>query len=1008
MEDTDLFNLSDEDRKALYRYDQMFISNNRQTAHGSKPMIFIHLSRDQQTDSITDIGAFLPEKVYCSDSSVVNNSSYTRRSKDSGWVSFHIPVNLDQYSHNWNNNDTCVMKALNFLPVQFRYSDNKYLRCKNEHDALHTFLQYLIPIKFCLGGVTIVTFSERDIKYLLHKISEFSLTQLFFNCVTDFLTIMGVVSLPTVPGSLSELLSKHYPDITRLSNSSAGCARAMAYVFALNHQSFRYDGDRKEFSVLEEYFTMNYEVKLDEGNEENLHLYIGDLAQQVRDEDLIDIICDKTGLQGSEFRVKMCYHPHKAKQFLGYCYVQFKQHDAALRTLSRMNNEMLYGKAMRVVWHNKTVVGGTKSNANLYIKNAPKSMDQKQLHEIFCVFGKVHSCKVQTDGDGFHTGVAFVQFDQDISAHRAIKAMHGIPVPGQAYASLYVSIKQTSSERKGGASSLHPSSVPPQISVNVEGNFGAVDLESVFQKFNSYGDVEFIKTSKNENEKLVLLVYELTRDCEASLKENGTNFLGARLNVKIHEENRMSEFKESNVKGERLYVGNIDPLSKSDDLVRLFNQIQDGPTRPVLESKVMRNAAGNSLQYGYVTIRPEYTSQALAKFHGRNVGGYKLTVHLDEEDQDEVGGVFAKNSRASSSEATTSKATSISGVSKPKAEPKKIDSKSLMANKLMNAMRKKAKGTTATTPAKETTNKETKEYGASSKPSVSKNYLPDNIHSYDERTSYQHQQPSSRNDSTQQAKYHSQYENPQHMGATPYATSFGRGGGVVGRGGGGGWQPPSMGRGGGHMTSSGGGDYQHYGRYDGQRPNFSSTAPSGFGRGGSMSAAVERQGEKRPPRRRSTSSSSSGSNRRSRRQSRSRSRSRYGRKRSRSTSSSSSRSRSRSRKVGRSRSRKRSSSDDRRSRSYGRKSTRSRSPSYSRKSQTSRRRSLSNGRRSPSYKRKSARSRSPSYGRRSPSYGRRSPSYGRRSPSYGRRSPRSEGHSRSSSIENQYSSRPRY
>ena len=30
-----------------------------------------------------------------------------------------------------------------------------------------------------------------------------------------------------------------------------------------------------------------------------------------------------------------------------------------------------------------------------------------------------------------------------------------------------------------------------------------------------------------------------------------------RLNVKIHEENRMSEFKESNVKGERLYVGKL-------------------------------------------------------------------------------------------------------------------------------------------------------------------------------------------------------------------------------------------------------------------------------------------------------------------------------------------------------------------------------------------------------------------------------------------------------------------
>ncbi len=36
------------------------------------------------------------------------------------------------------------------------------------------------------------------------------------------------------------------------------------------------------FSVLEEYFTMNYEIKLDEGNEENLTLYVGDLNLKVR------------------------------------------------------------------------------------------------------------------------------------------------------------------------------------------------------------------------------------------------------------------------------------------------------------------------------------------------------------------------------------------------------------------------------------------------------------------------------------------------------------------------------------------------------------------------------------------------------------------------------------------------------------------------------------------------------------------------------------------------------
>ena len=59
---------------------------------------------------------------------------------------------------------------------------------------------------------------------------------------------------------------------------------------------------------------------------------------------------------------------------------------------------------------------------------------------------------------------------------RAIKLMHGLPIPGQPQ--LYVSIKQTESQRKGGPPGAP--AAPPPPSQGGGGRGGAKNNEEVF------------------------------------------------------------------------------------------------------------------------------------------------------------------------------------------------------------------------------------------------------------------------------------------------------------------------------------------------------------------------------------------------------------------------------------------------------------------------------------------------------------------------------------------------
>ena len=109
-------------------------------------------------------------------------------------------------------------------------------------------------------------------------------------------------------------------------------------------------------------------------------------------------------------------------------YLNFHDAVEAERCLAEMNNCTISGKQIVL---NKQKDRDFDSNANLLVRNLPKSVDQRQLAEMFQKYGRIVSCKLEIYGDGSSRGFGYVQFDNVDNATKAITDLDNTTVDGQ-------------------------------------------------------------------------------------------------------------------------------------------------------------------------------------------------------------------------------------------------------------------------------------------------------------------------------------------------------------------------------------------------------------------------------------------------------------------------------------------------------------------------------------------------------------------------------------------------
>eukprot|EP00505_MAST-04D_sp_SCG-Rhode-Island_P004380 Stramenopile-MAST_4_protein_4380 len=159
------------------------------------------------------------------------------------------------------------------------------------------------------------------------------------------------------------------------------------------------------------------------GFHKSLSLYVGDLHPDVNEAVLFEHF-SKVSVVVS---IRVCRNI-QTRRSMGYGYVNFQSQADAEKALEELNYSSIRGRPCRIMWSNRNP-GLRKSNeSNIFIKNLDESIDNKQLHDTFSIFGEILSCKVATDRSGRPKGFGFVHYADEKSADEAIKRVNGMKI----------------------------------------------------------------------------------------------------------------------------------------------------------------------------------------------------------------------------------------------------------------------------------------------------------------------------------------------------------------------------------------------------------------------------------------------------------------------------------------------------------------------------------------------------------------------------------------------------
>merc|ERR1719198_2299575 len=145
----------------------------------------------------------------------------------------------------------------------------------------------------------------------------------------------------------------------------------------------------------------------------------------------------------------------------GFGFVNFDEHEHAVKACDALNNTEVGGKAMFVGRAQKKrdrerelrekfealkVERANKfTGVNLFVKNLDDAVDDEKLREAFTPFGTISSAKVMSDDKGTSKGFGFVCFDSQEEATKAVSEMNGHILANKP---LYVALAQRKEERK--------------------------------------------------------------------------------------------------------------------------------------------------------------------------------------------------------------------------------------------------------------------------------------------------------------------------------------------------------------------------------------------------------------------------------------------------------------------------------------------------------------------------------------------------------------------------------
>jgi polyadenylate-binding protein len=319
------------------------------------------------------------------------------------------------------------------------------------------------------------------------------------------------------------------------------------------------------------------------------------------------------------------------RRSLGYAYVNFHNVKDAERALDTMNFTDIKGRACRIMWSQRDPSLRKSGVGNIFVKNLPSTIDNRDLFDNFSEFGNILSGKVATDENGNSKGYGYVHYETAESAAAAIEKFHNKDIEGCV---LHVCPFVKRQERAGVAdwTNVYVKQFPESWD---EGK-----LKEFFSESGEVANVSIARDEEGKSKKFGFVNFtdhaaaeKAVADLHGKTVEEGCDLYISKAQKKS-ERSREIKSKLEQLRGERiskfqgmnLYVKNIDDEITDEQFREAF-----AVHGTITSARIMRTEEGTSRGFGYVCYStPEEATKAVNEMHGKMLKEKPLVVTLHQ------------------------------------------------------------------------------------------------------------------------------------------------------------------------------------------------------------------------------------------------------------------------------------------------------------------------------------------------------------------------------------------
>ncbi|KAM4677150.1 ELAV-like protein 3 isoform 3-T3 [Discoglossus pictus] len=279
-------------------------------------------------------------------------------------------------------------------------------------------------------------------------------------------------------------------------------------------------------------------------------------------------------------------------QSLGYGFVNYVDPNDADKAINTLNGLKLQTKTIKVSYARPS--SASIRDANLYVSSLPKTMNQKEMEQLFSQYGRIITSRILVDQvTGVSRGVGFIRFDKRIEAEEAIKGLNG-QKPLGASEPITVKFANNPSQKTGQALLTHL-------------------YQTTARRYT--GPLHH-QTQRFRLDSLINMAYGVKRFSPITI-DSVTNLAGVSLTGPTSA-------------GWCIFVYNLSPEADESVLWQLF-----GPFGAVTNVKVIRDFTTNKCKgFGFVTMTNyDEAAMAIASLNGYRLGDRVLQVSFKTSKQ---------------------------------------------------------------------------------------------------------------------------------------------------------------------------------------------------------------------------------------------------------------------------------------------------------------------------------------------------------------------------------------